>query len=170
MLFLGCFQSRWHHRSLIVIENGSSFETWRRFLGLNRGWELGVASPMWGSWNSQGFPPIIVHCWGWCHIFWPLVQKKSGRKLVYNGWWTHWRSQRHTRALATAATWPVMKQCLGGWEGGDGDWSGPCDYICMWTLYIHNDFYTFFFFGEKYVARPKVNGSKNASYCRAAFF
>ena len=44
MLFSGCFQSRWHHRTLIVIENGSSFETWQRFLGLNRGgvggWEL----------------------------------------------------------------------------------------------------------------------------------
>ena len=37
-------------------------------------------------------------------------------------------------------------------------------------IYIHIDFYTFLFFEETYVARPKVNGSTNASYCRAAFF
>ena len=75
MLFSGCFQSRWHHRTLIVIENGSSFETWQRFLGLNRG-GLGVGSCLRHS-ILQGFPLIIVQCWGWCYIFWPLVQQKN---------------------------------------------------------------------------------------------
>ena len=136
MLFSGCFQSRWHHRTLIVIENGSSFETWWRFLGQNRGGG-GSCLPHVGVIKFWGISPYNSALLGLVSYFLAPGSKKSGRKLVYNGWWTHWRSQRHTRALATAATWPVMKQCLGGWEGGDGDWSGPCDDICTWTLYIY---------------------------------
>lgn len=56
MLFSGCFQSRWHHRTLIVIENGSSFETCR-FLGLNRGVGVGSCLPHVGVMKFWGISP-----------------------------------------------------------------------------------------------------------------
>ena len=169
MLFSGCFQSRWHHRTLIVIENGSSFETWQRFLGLNRG-GLGVGSCLRHS-ILQGFPLIIVQCWGWCYIFWPLVQQKIWEEVGIQ-WMVN------TLAKSMAYTCSGYGRHVTGHEAvfggvGRGWWRLIWSlwlHIYVWTLCIHNDFCTFFFFRGKIRSSAKGEWLEERQFLARSLF
>ena len=98
-------------------KNGSSFETWQRFLGLNGGgggWELPP------SFNFEGFPPFSSAVLGLVlYNDWPLVQQNIWEEVGIQ-----WMVNTLAKSMAYTCSGygrhvTGHEAVFGGWEGGD---------------------------------------------------